>query len=64
MVVQRCERCEFGIAKEGDKYTFAVPARNLIDRLEKKDTLRVAYETGICPICETKMTAEKTAKAG
>jgi hypothetical protein len=64
MAVQRCEHCELGILRQGDRYTFGVPAKNLMDKLENQRTLKIAYETGKCPLCGRKMTAARVAKAG
>jgi hypothetical protein len=64
MAVQRCEGCELGIVKQESRYTFGVPAKNLIDKLENQRTLKTAYETGTCPICGGKMTGARAAKAG
>jgi hypothetical protein len=64
MSVHRCEHCELGILKQGDRYTFAVPAKNLVDKLDSQRTLKIAYETGKCPICGGKMIGGRAAKAG
>lgn len=64
MAVQRCERCELGIVKHSDKFNFAVPAKNRIDKLDNQRALKAAYETAKCPICAGKMTSAKTAEAG
>jgi hypothetical protein len=64
MPVQRCVRCELGILKQGTQFTFGVPAKDFIDKLQNQRTLKIAYETGKCPICGGRMTGERAAKAG
>jgi hypothetical protein len=60
MAVKRCERCELGIIKRGNKFVFAVVTKNMADNLGKQDTLRRAYKTAKCPICDGELVKTKS----
>jgi hypothetical protein len=64
MAVKRCQHCELGIAKQGNKFSFAVMTKSMTDDLGKQDTLRRAYKTEKCPICGGKLIGRKATRAG